>query len=211
VKPFASFEGALITSPRVQACWGGILPIGITLLSAFVLLESRALSQSDVDAEQKVSVFFSITAMTLGCLMAFIWTARSFRPHSPAFRASSSISTFMAALLLLAMGSEFSDHLDRDYGWHALEEALFTSISLLVCSLILLVLALQKIQAATIQFLTAIGFLAVTVMVQFYLLNGDFKKFPERQLVIWNLNSILVGLALAIWLCAWGAREFQHR
>lgn len=105
------------------------------------------------------------------------------------------------------MGAELSDQLKKDYGYHLLEEALFHGFVVLVCSLTLLALALQKIQTAFMQFLTVSGFWLATVLIQLRLLTGNF---PNQEEVIWYLNSVLVGLAFALWLCAWSAKEFRH-
>jgi GAF domain-containing protein len=199
--------------PNKQRGWqlfplslGGLFPIATAVSDALILLDSEALGETAADSSQKISAFLSVTGMALGCVVALMWNLRLLG-SSVAFRAASGISTFFAALFLLETGRDVAEQLDRSYGHYYFEQALFVSVPLLVSSIVLLTLSFQKTKAVLVQLLIFGGYLTATIVIQFSLLRGNFA---DQDLEIWNLNSLLVGLALAIWLCVWGAKEFRH-
>jgi hypothetical protein len=186
---------------------GGLLPLLVTLGIIVIILDSGALMPVEDDLDRKLSVLFSVAGMGLGCVIVAMWSWGLVRKHSALFKMCSVLSALASVALLGIIGSTIASQAGETYGDYYVEHAIFLSGPLVIICIGLMSFALRNVKGAANRVLLLGTFLAATIAVQLFLLRG---KFSNPEMLIWNLNSLLVGLAFAFCLGAWGAREFRR-
>jgi uncharacterized membrane protein YoaK (UPF0700 family) len=86
-------------------------------------------------------------------------------------------------------------------------QTLLGCFPILVFCITALRLAAGNMKRIRTRTLTLSGFVAATVWIQYYLVKLGSDSNDEQA---WSLNSMLIGLAFAIALGAWGAKEFRR-
>jgi hypothetical protein len=87
------------------------------------------------------------------------------------------------------------------------EFVIFVCLPVLFVSTSLLWLAARSLKRTAARLLMLTGFLAATIIVELHALNGEARSGEEEFML---LHSLLIALALAIWLCTWGHRQFRQ-
>jgi hypothetical protein len=186
--------------------WGFVLPPVVALISVVALLEADVMAGWQTGDTLRLTTLLFITGITLVCATLFFVSlpVRTLGARINDFR-HCLVFSFLCTLVAVVLGGVLAATKFDSY--HYYEESLYVCLPLFGFCVGVLWLAVGKMERIQIKALTLGGFLAATVLIQFYILKSDWSFQDEQN---WSLNSMLVGLAFAIWLCAWGAKEFRR-
>ena len=187
---------------------GLVLPPVVTLVSVLAMLETNMFTQwLDSNTRPPLMGFLLVTGMTLtSSTMIFgSLAARWFGPQMEEFRFALIGSALATLLALTVCGLEIATKVERYYNY---EQTLLGSVPILIFCITALRLAVGNMKRIRTRVLTLGGFMAATVWVQSYIVKLGWDFTNDEQ--VWSLNSLLIGLAFAIALGAWGAKEFRH-
>ena len=176
-------------------------------MSILAMLGSALFTQwLDSDTRPPLMGFLLITGVMLACsTMIFGSLAkRWFGPLMEEFHFALIGSTLASMLALTVCGMEIATKFER---YHAHGQTLFACFLVFVFSIPMLRLAVGYMKLIRTRIVTLSGFVAATVWIQYYLVKSGWD-FDDEQ--AWSLNSMLIGLAFAIALGAWGAKEFRR-
>jgi hypothetical protein len=206
-----------IHSTTPQVCGGVVhcspllaglaLPLVVTLMSILAMLGSTLFTQwLDFNSRPPLMSFLLITGMTLACSTMIFGSlaARWFGPQMEEFHFALIGSTLVSMLALTVCGLEIATKIER-YQSHG--QTLLGCLPVFLFCIPALRLAVGNMKRIRTRILTLSGFLAATVWIQYYLVKSGWD-FDDEQ--AWSLNSMLIGLAFAIALGAWGTKEFRR-
>jgi hypothetical protein len=186
---------------------GLALPPVVTLVSVLAMLETTLFTQwLDSNTRPPLMAFLLIAGMTLASSTMIFGSlaARWFGQQMEEFRFALSVSALATLIALSVCGLEISTKFER---YHNYEQSLFTCFPIFAFCIPTLRLAVGNMERIRTRILTLSGFVAATVWIQYYLVKSGWDSNDEQA---WSLNSLLVGLAFAIALGAWGAKEFRR-
>ncbi len=186
---------------------GLVLPLVVTLMSILAMLGSTLFTQwLDSNSRPPLMGFLLIVGMTLASSTMILgslakkWFGSKMKP----FRFALSISALATLFGLALCGQVIATESERYYDF---EQILFACIPIFAFCIPALRLAVGNMERIRTRTLTLSGFVVATVWIQYYLVKSGWD-FDDEQ--AWSLNSLLIGLAFAIALGAWGAKEFRR-
>ncbi len=186
---------------------GLVLPLVVTLMSILAMLGSTLFTQwLDSNSRPPLMGFLLIVGMTLASStmifgsLAKKWFGSKMKP----FRFALSISALATLFALTVCGLEIATRVER---YHGYAQTILGCLPVFLFCIPALRLAVGNMKLIRTRILTLSGFVAATVWIQYYLVKSGWD-FDDEQ--AWSLNSLLIGLAFAIALGAWGAKEFRR-
>lgn len=177
------------------------------LLSVLVMLESTVLTQwLDSNTRPPLMGFLLVTGMTLASSTMIFGSlaTRWFDSQMNEFRFALIVSALATLFALAVCGLIIATKVEH---YNNYEQTLFASFPIFAFCIPALRLAVGNMKRIRTRTLTLGGFVAATVWVQSYVVKSDWDFNDEQS---WSLNSLLIALAFAIALCAWGAKEFRR-